>query len=327
MIISQTPVRVSFVGGGTDIPIFYKQSEGCVLSTTINKYITIILKERMDNNFLINHYTQERVLHIDEIKHDLIRECMKLLQIKNGMDITILSDIPVHGTGLGSSSALTVGMINAIHAYIRKDIETERIAQMACEVEMNILKHPIGKQDQYASAYGGMNIVRFFSDEKVVVEKIKLSKKEIQNFFSNLFMINTGINRNANKVLTKQIKNIDENKKFLKEMSLMPDVMKNYLENGQFDKIGKHLNHAWHMKKNLSNHITNSIVDEIFEKGLEAGALGGKLLGAGKGGYILFYVPFELQRNFIDIMLSKYETLPIQYEEFGTRILYDSNNV
>lgn len=324
MIISRTPLRVSFVGGGTDIPVFYKQSEGCVLSTTIDKYIYVILKERIDNNFLINHYKQERVLSIDEIKHDLIRECLKLLQIKRRMNITILSDVSVHGTGLGSSSALTVGLLNALYAYIGEDVTIEKIAQMACRVEMNILKHPIGKQDQYASAYGGMNILRFYSDEKVVIEKIKLTEQKLQEFFNNLFMIYTGINRNANEVLIKQIKNINHNKNFLKKMSHMPQIMRGYLEHHRFDEIGKYLNEAWYMKKNLSNSITNIAVDEIFENGIKAGALGGKLLGAGQGGYVLFYVPYASQNNFNNLMLSKYKIVPIGYEEFGSKIVYDS---
>lgn len=324
MIISQTPIRISFVGGGTDLPSFYKQHPGRVLSTTINKYIYVIIKERYDDLIVLNYPEKEIVTDVNDIKHDLIRECIKYTGIYKGVDIIIVSDIPSKGSGLGSSSSLVVGLLNAMYTYqgIQKDLYT--IAEEACKIEIDILSNPIGKQDQYAATFGGLKMYTFNPDDSIDIEKLDLNLNDILRLNSNLFLLYTGITRKSSDILDEQNKNTNSNLDNLKKMSDMPIRLKNLLENNKFEEFGQYLDKAWNFKKQLAGKIANEDINKLYNKGLESGATGGKLLGAGGGGFILFFVPLCNQKYFINKMQENHKFLPFRFERTGTRIIFNS---
>lgn len=325
MIISQTPVRVSFVGGGTDLPAFYKLFPGRVISTAINKFIYVIIKERFDSKIVLNHSEKEIVDNISEINHDYIREALRLTGVDSGVEITILSDIPPDGSGLGSSSSLTVGLLNALYSYKGNPQCANTLAQEACKIEIEILGNPIGVQDQYAAAFGGIRLYTFNSDDTVEIESIDISQEDICHLNTSLHLIYTGISRESSSILIDQNKNTNINISYLKKMSNMPFDLKEIIEKRDFDKFGKYLDKAWKYKKQLSNDITNIEIDELYEKGLKFGATGGKLLGAGGGGFILFYVPIEEQDNFISNFGKSHKILLFKLESYGTRIVFNND--
>lgn len=325
MIISQTPVRISFVGGGTDLPAFFKLYPGRVLNTAIDKFIYVIIKKRFDSKIVINHSEKEIVENIREIKHDYIREVLKLTGVDNGIEITILSDIPSDGSGLGSSSSLTVGLLNALYTYKGNPQSLDVLAQQACKIEIDILRNPIGKQDQYAAAFGGIKIYTFNSDDTVVIEALSISQDDISYLNTNLHLIYTGISRQSSSILIEQNRNTNINIPYLKKISDMPFKLKKNIEKKYFDKLGKYLDEAWQYKKHLSSRITNIEIDKLYEKGLEFGAIGGKLLGAGGGGFILFYVPMENKEIFINNIKKSHKILHFNLESYGTRIVYNSS--
>ena len=204
MIISKTPLRISFAGGGTDLPSFYRKDFGSVLSSTIDKYIYVIIKERFDDLIYINWSKKEIVDNPEAIEHDLVREAIKKAGIRKGVEVTTLADIPSEGSGLGSSSSLTIGLLNAFYTYMGEQVSTERLAEEACEIEIDIIGKPIGKQDHYAAAFGGLNEVRFQKNDEVKVNKIKLSNENLRNFGTHLLLFYTNITRKASRILEEQ---------------------------------------------------------------------------------------------------------------------------
>ncbi len=325
MIISQTPVRISFVGGGTDLPAFYKLFPGRVINTTIDKYIYVIINKRFDSKIVLNHSKKEIVNNIDEIQHAYIRESLKLTGIDNGIEITILSDIPSNGSGLGSSSSLTVGLLNALYIYKGDSKNLAFLANEACKLEIDILNNPIGKQDQYAAAFGGIKLYTFNSNNTVNIEPINISQHDILHLNSNLHLVYTGFSRKSSNILTEQSKNTHINIEYLKKMSEMPIEFKKIFEEKDYNKFGKYLDTAWKYKKHLASGITNIEINKLYEKGLKHGAIGGKLLGAGGGGFILFYVPSENKDIFINNLKRSYKILPFRLERYGTKIIFNSN--
>jgi len=322
MIISKTPLRISFVGGGTDLPSFYEKDFGAVLSCTIDKYIYVIIKVRFDDLIVLNWAKKEIVNCIDEIEHELIREAMRKTGIDKAVEITTIADIPSEGSGLGSSSSLTVGLLNAFYAYMGIQVPPERLAREACEIEIDITGKPIGKQDHYAAAYGGLNEIIFFKYGDVKVKKINISNGKLRILGSNLLLFYTDIIRKADKILKKQNEKTDV---IFDQLSKMRDqvlVLRNHLENENLDPLGLILKKGWEMKKSLLPEISNGRIDNMYKWALDAGAIGGKICGAGGGGFLLLYVPREKQ---VDVRkaLKKYREFPFMLERYGSRIIFN----
>ncbi len=320
MIISKTPLRISFVGGGTDLPSFYEKDYGAVLSSAIDKYVYVIIKERFDDLIVANWTKKEIVNKPDEIEHDLIREAMKKAGIEKSVEITTLADIPSEGSGLGSSSSLTIGLLNAFYTFKGIQISRERLAKEACEIEIDIVGKPIGKQDHYAAVFGGLNKIIFYKNGSVKVNKVKLP--DLMALSSRLLLFYTNITRKADNILKKQKENIDVIFKTLLEMRNQVPLLKNHLENGANGQLGSILRQSWEMKKSLLSEISNEYIDDMYEKALNAGAKGGKLCGAGGGGFLLLYVSKEKQ-NAVRTDLSEYREIPFILEKYGSRIIFN----
>lgn len=324
MIISRTPFRVSFAGGGTDLREFYGKEYGAVLSAAINKYIYVTvnsLSRFYDHKIIVKYSQTELVKDVEEIKHPVVRAALKMLKMEGGIEITSMADIPAK-TGLGSSSSFTVGLLNALYAFQGKRVSPERLAEEACEIEIEILKEPIGKQDQYIAAYGGINYIQFNKDESVFVEPVISSREVINEFNKNLMIFYTGMTRDSKSVLGEQQKSTKDKFEELRKMRQLAIEIKEILNEGKnLDKIGEILNEEWRLKKSLTQNISNDIIDEYYQKALDAGALGGKLLGAGGGGFILLYVEPQNQHK-VRQRLNDLEELSFSFEPRGSTIIY-----
>ena len=322
MIISRTPFRISFAGGGSDMPSYYKKEVGAVLSTSIDKYMYIAIHPFFDKSKIQLKYSKaELVDSIDGIKHPIFKEVLKMYGL-TGVDLNSIADIP-SGTGLGSSSAFTVGLLNAVRAYLGKATSGERLGELACDVEINRVGSPIGKQDQYAAACGGLNFITFYGDETVNVEKIIMKPEKKQELEDNLIMVFVGGEHSANDILKNQQKAISDQKKFdtQRHMVKLAYNLRDSLENNNLDDFGRILHEGWLLKKTLTAGISNGIVDEMYNKGIEAGAIGGKLLGAGGAGFILFYCPKERQVEFRERM-GDINEMSFHFDNFGSKIIY-----
>lgn len=322
MIISRTPFRISFAGGGSDLASYYNTDEGAVLSTTINKYIYIAIHPYFESNKIQLKYSKtELVDTVGNIQHPLLREIIKKCNL-TGIDINSIADIPA-GTGLGSSSSFTVGVLNAAYAYQEKIITPECLSKQACEIEIDKLGSPIGKQDQYAAAYGGLNFIKFFADGSVDVQKIIMNSQSRESLNKNLIMIYTGDNRAANSILNVQNKNYASSKYRViqKDIVGLAYELKKILESDNIDEFGVILREGWNLKKRMAEGISNSNIETIYKKGLSAGATGGKLLGAGGGGFILFYCPQNTQDEFRKEM-SQLRELEFNFDSQGSKIIY-----
>ncbi len=322
MIISRTPLRISFAGGGSDLPSYYTQHGGAVLSTTIDKYIYIAVHRYFyANQSLLKYSKTELVNSNDEIQHPLFRECMRLVNV-SGLDISSMADVPA-GTGLGSSSAFAVSLLNVLHAYKNETVSAEYLASTACDIEINRLGDPIGKQDQYAAAYGGLNFIRFNQDGSVQVEKIRMDEAVKAQLERNLILLYTGTKHSASAILQEQGKEMRrlEKQQVMHRMVEMAYELKEALTQNRIDDFGRILNEGWMLKRSLAGSISNPLVDTLYEQGLEAGALGGKLLGAGGAGFVLFYCPEDRQAAFRQQM-SGYTEMPFRFENEGSKIIY-----
>jgi len=321
MIISKTPFRISFCGGGTDLREFYKYETGAVTSTAINKYMYVTVNKKFDNNIRISYSKTENVRKVDEIEHPLVRESMKMTGVTEGVEVTSMADIHSKGTGLGSSSSFLVGLLNALYAYKGEHKSAEFLAQKACEIEISILKEPIGKQDQYISAYGGLKHIKFNSDESVFVEPIICKRDAKSMLQQNLLLVYTGITRKSNDILHEQKKNSKNKRKILSKMASLAGEIASELNNGNLEGFGSLLNKNWTLKKKLASSITNPIIEAYYNKALKAGASGGKILGAGGGGFLLLYCEKEKQKNVLDALKSLKLT-NFSFESQGSRIIY-----
>jgi D-glycero-alpha-D-manno-heptose-7-phosphate kinase len=321
MIISKTPLRISFCGGGTDLQAYYSRSQGSVVSTTINKYIYVTVNDFFDRKkIMAKHSRSEFVDDVKKIKHPIIRETLKLTGISRGIEITSMSDIP-SSSGLGSSSTFTVGLLNALYAYLNERKSPEDLAKEACNIEINILKEPIGKQDQYIAAYGGLRNILFNPDETVNVESIHLPasvKKELED---NLMLFFTRITRKARDILHEQRKETSKKMEFLDEMKELSFELKESLFKKDITRFGELLHKNWEYKKKLASGITNPVIERYYDKAMKSGALGGKILGAGGGGFLLFYVEKENQEK-ISKALHDLNEVKFSFENDGTKIVY-----
>lgn len=323
MIITQTPLRISLAGGGTDLPKFYQEHGGCVLNAAIDKYIYVIVKERFDDLIYVNYSKKEIVGSREDLHHDLVREAMRLTGVEKGVEITTLADIPSAGSGLGSSSTLTVGLLNALYAYQGVNVSAEQLAQEACQIEIQILKKPIGKQDQYIAAYGHLRHFMFHPDETVEMKPVPLSEQRYRDLQQNLMLFFTGITRRAESILAQQSRNIPRREEPLLAMKGQVDQMWEALQNGsRLDEVGHILHEGWMYKKTLASTISNPYIDELYDRARQAGAIGGKVAGAGGGGFLLLYVPPERQES-VRQALSDLRELPFGFSRDGSKIMFN----
>lgn len=321
MIITKTPFRVSFCGGGSDLPDFYREFGGCVVSTSINRYMYISIHPYFTKGQTALKYSKTEIVDdIKDIEHSIFK-CVLNDKNIDGVEITSTADVP-SGTGLGSSSAFTVGLIHTIYCFQGKYVSKNDIAKEACEVEIDKLGNPIGKQDQYAAACGGLNYISFNKDDTVTVEPIIMSQDTKQALQDNILVFYTGLTHDANTILAEQKKNISRNDKInnlLKICDLARD-MKRALENNELSDFGEILNEGWLRKRELASGIANPMIDEMYEHAISLGASGGKLLGAGGGGFLLFYCEKSRQKSLIEKMGLK--LFPIRFEHDGTSVVY-----
>jgi D-glycero-alpha-D-manno-heptose-7-phosphate kinase len=322
MIIVQTPLRVSFLGGGTDFPEFYKVEGGAVLSSAIDKYIFVTVKRRFDRKLRIGYTKTEMVDHVDEIQHELVREALRKTGVCEGVEITTMGDIPSAGTGLGSSSTVTVGTLHALYTFLGEIVTAERLAQEACEIEISILKKPIGVQDQYIVAYGGLRFLEFFPDGRVRCEKVELNVAQRRLLNDNLMLFYTGVTRSADRILTEQRRNIEQHWEVLRELKRMAYTARDELKAGNIDFLGELLHQGWELKKRLAEHISNGEIDAIYAAARKAGAIGGKITGAGGGGFLMLYCPYDKQEA-VRAALHGLQELPFRLEHDGTKVIFN----
>jgi len=324
MIITQTPLRVSFAGGGTDFPDYYKNQGGLVLSSTIDKYIYVMVKKRFDDKIVAHYSKLERVDSPDELKHDLIREALKLVGIDKGIEISTTADIPSTGSGLGSSSSVTVGVLHALHAY-KGDLPTkEQLAQEACNIEIDILERPIGKQDQYAAVFGGLNLISFHKKYfGILLEKVVIDECTSRRLNQNLMLFYTGITKDSKDILSEQKRNIVQRRKILQEMKKTAEAMKKSLNDGTLGDFARLLDWGWTLKKKMASRITTKKIDKMYKKAISAGASGGKICGSGGGGFLLIYCPVSIQ-NSVRGALQDFRELPFNLTEEGTKVIFDT---
>ena len=325
MIMSKTPFRISFVGGGSDIKDFYQKGYGAVVSTSIDKYMYIMIHPYFHNKIRIKYSKLEDVDEVDQIQHPIVRECLKLISIEKGVEIASVADVPA-GTGVGSSSSFTVGLLHALYTYNGKSVNKEKLAQESCMIEIKKLQQPIGKQDQYATSYGGLNYIRFNPDETVSVEPIVCKPEIKKEFEENLIMFYVGNERDAIYILSEQKENMKQQEKHnnVKKMVELANDMRKSLINGEINKVGEIMHEGWLLKKTLASKITNPIIDEYYERAIKAGAIGGKLLGAGAGGFLLFNCRKEYQ-NSVRQSLGLRE-LKFKFDYEGSKIIYTDNS-
>jgi len=327
VIVSKTPLRMSFVGGGSDIPAYYHFEEGAVLSTSINKYMYVSVNKKFDGDIRLSYSLTEDVNDVEKIKHPIVRNTLKMLEISGGIEIASMADIPSKGSGLGSSSSYTVGLLNALYAFKNKSISQYDLGKLASHIEINLCGEPIGKQDQYSAAYGGINLIKFHSDESVTVEPIICKKSFINQLEKSILMFYTGRTRSASTLLKEQSENMNNGVKrsLIKEMASLSYDLKYMFENDDLDSIGELLDKNWKLKSQISSGITNPQIDDWYKKGINAGATGGKLLGAGNGGFIMFCVSPEKQQNVIN-SLKDLKRIPFSFDNSGSKIVFNQQN-
>jgi D-glycero-alpha-D-manno-heptose-7-phosphate kinase len=296
MIIIQTPLRISLFGGGTDFPSYFLEKGGCVLSTAIDKYIFVTIKERFDNKLRIGYTKTELVDDLNEIQHELIRESLRKTNITEGVEITTMGDIPSEGSGLGSSSTVTVGALHAMHTYLGDLPSAEALAKEACSIELDVLQAPIGIQDQYIAAYGGFCFIEFTQANEVCINRIKLDPHSQRQLDNNLMLFYTGITRKSSAILTEQKNNIKERYAVLDEMKCLSRTAHSEILAGNIDALGPLLHESWLLKKRLASQISNGYIDDLYNTARKAGATGGKISGAGGGGFLMLYCPYEKQQ-------------------------------
>lgn len=326
MIISRTPLRASFFGGGSDLSGYYKNSAcgyGAVLSTAIDMYIYITVNKKFDDQIRVSYSKTEIVDSVDQIEHNIIREALKIAGVEKGIEIVYMGDVPLGsaGVGLASSSALAVGVLHALFAYQGKAVPAEFLAQKACEIEIGRLGNPIGKQDQYAVAYGGFNRYRFNADESVFVDPVICRTETKKALQDNLMFFYTDMTHVSSHILSEQKENIPQKMKNLDRMVEMSSAAERLLQQNAIDDFGALLDEAWKLKKGLASGISIPGIDEMYTAARKAGALGGKILGAGGGGFMMLYVPQNRQQSVRDA-LSAYQERKITFEPEGSKIIY-----
>lgn len=326
MIITQTPLRMSFAGGGSDLPSFYRQFGGAVVSSAIDKYIYVNVNKKFDNGIRVSYSRTEEVESVDKIEHPLVRAALQKLEIPGGLEITSIADIPSRGTGLGSSSSFTVGLLLALHAYESRYVSPGELAEESCTVEIELCGEPIGKQDQYAAAYGGLNFYRFEPDDSVIVEPILCSGDKLHKLQSSLVTFYTGNTRAASSILAAQSQQAQSSKTtqdLLSRMTKLAYELRAELDNGNIQALGDILDEGWRLKREVHPGVSSSTIDEWYAAAKKAGAVGGKLLGAGGGGFLTFFAPPE-KHEAITASLGL-RRIDLCLERSGSRVLLYHN--
>jgi D-glycero-alpha-D-manno-heptose-7-phosphate kinase len=320
MIITQTPLRIGLLGGGTDLPAYYREHGGRVLNCALDKYIYVIVKQRFDDDIYVNYSRKEIVSRVEDLEHELVREAMHMTGVRNGVEITTLADIPSAGSGLGSSSAVTVGLLHALFAYQGRQVSAEELAERACMIEIERCGKPIGKQDQYIAAFGGIRDIRFGPGDQVVAEEAALSPAERRALQRQVMLFYTGITRSANSILAEQNANIAAT---LPQLHLLRDLAGfavDRLRDGDVDAVGPAVRESWEAKRKLASGVSNDQIDGAVSRALDAGASGVKLTGAGGGGFLLVICPMERQPA-VRQSLADMRELPVKLDRLGSRVV------
>jgi D-glycero-alpha-D-manno-heptose-7-phosphate kinase len=323
VIISQTPYRISFAGGGTDLPSFYRQESGAVLSVAVKKHMYVTVCRRFEPNVRVAYTETEIVDSAEKVKHTLVREALGMTGLQRHIELVTIGDIPA-GTGMGSSSSLTVGLLNALYAFQGRITSPEKLAREACEIEIERLKKPIGKQDQYAAAYGGLNYIRFNPDESVDVQPVPCAVETVAELEQRSLVLYTGQQRDANEILKKQTDGTCDRMTVLREMRQLASEMRSVLAGrGDVDEFCRLLHAGWELKRSLGFGITDQAIDDWYQAARKAGAMGGKLLGAGGGGFMLLMAPVE-RHEAIREALSRPREVGFEIDRLGSRIIFIS---
>lgn len=323
MIISRTPLRVSFCGGGTDIDDYSKSSKngGKVISIAIDRHVYVTINPRFDNRIRVSYSSLEIVDSVDEIRHDLVRESMKLTGVESGIEITTIADIPGKGTGLGSSSTVTVGLLNALHHFRGRSVDRDQLADEACKIEIELLNQPIGRQDQYAAAYGGLNSINF-DKNGVTVSPLNISNGIVSQLEDEFSLVYTGITRKASSVLSEKPIDNEEKIKRLNVIREQAEIAEKFLKTGDLSNLGLLLNEAWINKRAISKSVSNTKIDSLYAKILEIGAYGAKLVGAGGGGFFLVHGPPDIRNSLEKYLDEKNKIIPIKIDNNGSSIIH-----
>jgi D-glycero-alpha-D-manno-heptose-7-phosphate kinase len=327
MIVSKTPFRMSFVGGGSDLPEFYRAEPGAVVSTSIDKYMYIAVNRKFDGRVRVSYSHTEDVESAAQVKHPLVREALAVTGIEGGIEIASMADIPSQGSGLGSSSAYTVGLLNALHAYRDRHVSKDALARMACEIEIERCGEPIGKQDQYAAAFGGLNLIRFQPDGTVTVDPVIIAPETLAQFEASILVFYTGRTRSASEVLARQAAGMaaPDRRALLRRMVELAFDFKRELESGSLAMLGPILDENWHLKSQLATGITDAQIDAWYATARTHGATGGKLLGAGGRGFLMFVAPPERHLH-LRATLSELQRVSFHFDRGGTQVVFYQPN-
>ena len=330
MIITKTPLRITFTGGGSDMPSFFEKHDGHCINATIDKYVYVLVKKRNDNKIYLK-YSENEVVDtntIFEIQHDFIRETLIYLGVDYGLEIINWADIPTKGSGLGSSGSFLVGLLNAIHTLEGNHVSKEKLAQQASHIEMVLCGKPIGYQDQYAAAYGGLNEMKFTADNGHNIKVVPLIKNQddLNSISQDLLLFYTGITRESSSVLSDQNKNLMSKEDTINAMKENVDLSKwlaEHLRNKEYQYIGHALRMNWDLKLKFSNKVANEDIIKMYDKGREGGASGGKIIGAGGGGFMMFYVERTKQQSTEGMVseLGNYKIMNFNIDHYGSRVL------
>lgn len=321
MIISQTPYRVSFAGGGTDLPAFYRREFGAVLSTTIDQHIYVTIHRRFEPSIRVSYSRTEVAATLDDVQHQLVREAMRLVEIDEPLEITTIGDVP-SGTGMGSSSSLTVGLLAALYGYRHCVVSPRQLAEQACRVEIDVLGKPIGRQDQYAAAFGGVNYIRFNPDDTVDVEPVPCRAETLAELEQRVLLTYTGQTRDADEILKRQSNDTKDHLGSLRALRDLADEMRRALAGqGDIDRFATLLHEGWELKRSLGCGISNTHIDDWYAAARRAGATGGKLLGAGGGGFLLLVAP-PWRHRAIREALGRPRELPFRLARHGSRNIF-----
>ena len=321
MIISRTPLRASFCGGGTDIDQFSKshQDGGKVVSLALDKYIYVIVNRRFDNKVRVSYSALEIVDDFENLSHELVREAMRVTGVTSGVEITTIADIPSRGTGLGSSSTVTVGLLNALHKFAGNDASPKQLAEEACRIEIEVLGQPIGRQDQYAAAFGGINSISFGTDG-VTVKPLRVScQSEICEQFTLVF---TGLSRSASDVLKEEPEDPEDKLSRMRKIRIQADLAEEYLESCNLSDLGLLIGEAWEEKRGISSSVTRDEIDLLHQEIMSVGASGAKLLGAGGGGFFLVHGSVSLRKD-LNLLKRANKLIPVGLDNKGSTIIYE----
>jgi len=320
VIITRTPLRIGLLGGGTDFPDYYREHGGRVLNCALDKYVYVIVKQRFDDDIYVNYSKKEIVSRVEDLEHELVREALKITGVSSGVEITTLADIPSAGSGLGSSSAVSVGLLHALFTYQGQQVSATQLAELACMIEIDRCGKPIGKQDQYIAAMGGIRDIRFGPGDQVIAEDLGLAATQRRLLQQQMMLFYTGITRSANPILAEQTANIKASKDQLDLLRKLAGYAVDRLRSGDIDAVGTAMREGWEAKRQLASGVSNQRIDSMVSRALDAGAAGAKLTGAGGGGFLLVICPVERQYA-VRQSLADMRELPVQLDPLGSRVV------